>query len=145
MQYFIICDCMTVSMPLSTSGPDHTKFTFFLCLVWTDQRMKPLSCNWVVRDKRQEEEIMLILKSCSIYSFMYSVDQLNPTLCNPMDCSPPGSSLSMEFSRQEYWSGCPFLTSDLPNPGIEPASLGTPALTVGFLTTSTTWEALQLC
>ena len=26
------------------------------------------------------------------------------TLCDPMDCSPPGS-LSMEFSRQEYWSG----------------------------------------
>ena len=80
---------------------------------------------------------------------MYSVDQLNPTLCNPTDCSPPGSSLSTEFSRQEYWSGCPFpTTSDLPNrtfPGIEPASLGTPALTVGFLTTSTTWEALQLC
>ena len=24
-------------------------------------------------------------------------------LCDPMDCSPPGS-LSMEFSRQEYWS-----------------------------------------
>ena len=29
-----------------------------------------------------------------------------PTLCNPMDCSPPGS-LSMGFSRQEYWSGVP--------------------------------------
>ena len=30
-----------------------------------------------------------------------------PTLCGPMDCIPPGS-LSMEFSRQEYWSGLPF-------------------------------------
>ena len=27
-----------------------------------------------------------------------------PTLCDPMDCSPPGH-LSTEFSRQEYWSG----------------------------------------
>ena len=27
--------------------------------------------------------------------------------CDPMDCSQPGS-LSMEFSRQEYWSGLPF-------------------------------------
>ena len=27
-----------------------------------------------------------------------------PTLCNPMDCSLPGS---MRFSRQEYWSGVP--------------------------------------
>ena len=33
------------------------------------------------------------------------------------------ASLSMEFSRQEYWSGllCPPL-GDLPNPGIEPRS-----------------------
>ena len=31
--------------------------------------------------------------------------------------------LSMGFSRQEYWSGLPFLPpGDLPNPGIEPAS-----------------------
>ena len=30
------------------------------------------------------------------------------TVCNPMDCSPPGS-LSLGFSRQEYWSGCHFL------------------------------------
>ena len=34
-----------------------------------------------------------------------------PTLCDPMDCSLPGS-LTMEFSRQEYWSGLPF-----PSPG----------------------------
>ena len=33
--------------------------------------------------------------------------------------------LSMEFSRQEYWSGLPFLSlGDLPDPGIKPRSLG---------------------
>ena len=33
---------------------------------------------------------------------------------------------SMEFSRQEYWSGLPFPSpGDLPHPGIEP---GSPAL-----------------
>ena len=32
--------------------------------------------------------------------------------------------LSMEFSRQEYWSGLPFPTpGDPPNPGIDPMSL----------------------
>ena len=32
--------------------------------------------------------------------------------------------LSMEFSRQEYWSGLPFPSpGDLPDPGIEPRSL----------------------
>ena len=44
-----------------------------------------------------------------------------PTLCNPMDQVP----LSMEFARQEYWSGLPFSSpEDLPNPGIKPRSLG---------------------
>ena len=38
-------------------------------------------------------------------------------LCDSVDCSLPGSSF-MEFSRQEYWSGWPFLSSgDLPNQG----------------------------
>ena len=33
------------------------------------------------------------------------------------------ASLSMGFSRQEYWSGLPFPSpGDLPNPGIEPTS-----------------------
>ena len=30
-----------------------------------------------------------------------------PTLCNPIDGSPPGSP-SLGFSRQEHWSGLPF-------------------------------------
>ena len=65
------------------------------------------------------------------------------TLCNPMNCSPPGS-LSMGFSRQEYWSGfqCP-PPGDLPNPGIEPASLMSLALAGRFFITGTTWEALS--
>ena len=50
--------------------------------------------------------------------------------------------LPMEFSRQEYWSGVPFLTpGDLPNPGVEPASLASPALAGGFFTTSDPREA----
>ena len=51
-----------------------------------------------------------------------------PTLCNSMDCSPPGS---MGFSRQEYWSGSPYRSpGDLPNPEIEP---GSPALKADYL------------
>ena len=46
--------------------------------------------------------------------------------------------LSMEFFRQEYWSGFPFLTpGDLPNPAIELAFLMSPALAGGFFTTGT--------
>ena len=53
-----------------------------------------------------------------------------PTLCNSVDCNPPGSSSScLGFSRQEYWSGLSFSPpGDLPNPGIEPVSLMSPAL-----------------
>ena len=47
------------------------------------------------------------------------VAQSCPPLCYPMDCSLLGS-LSMRFSRQEYWSGLPFPSpGDLPSPGIE--------------------------
>ena len=47
----------------------------------------------------------------------------------------------MELSRQEYWSGLPFPTpGDLPNPGIKPTSLVSPALAGGFFTTSSTQE-----
>ena len=105
-----------------------------------------------------------------------------PTLCDPIDGSPPGSAVpgilqartlewvaicfsnawkwkvkvkslsrvwlcatpwtaahqvppSMGFSRQEYWSGLPFPSpGDLPDPGIEPKSLMSPALADGFFT-----------
>ena len=50
------------------------------------------------------------------------VTELCPTLCDPMDCNPPGSSV-MGFPRQEYWSGLPFPSpGDFSDPGIEPAS-----------------------
>ena len=73
-------------------------------------------------------------------------------LCDPMDCSPPGSSVSrriwkqgiwnMGFPRQEYWSGLLFSPpGDLPDLGIEPASLISPASAGGVFSTSTTWKA----
>ena len=55
--------------------------------------------------------------------------------------------VSMGFPRQEYWSGLPFPPpGDLPDLGIEPMSLISPALAGGFFTTSTTWDLLEsLC
>ena len=53
-------------------------------------------------------------------------------LCNPLDCSPPGSSVH-GILQARYWSGLPFPSpGDLPDPGIEPAS---PALAGKFFTT----------
>uniref|UniRef100_A0AAA9TSV9 G protein subunit alpha 15 n=1 Tax=Bos taurus TaxID=9913 RepID=A0AAA9TSV9_BOVIN len=49
-------------------------------------------------------------------------------------CQAP---LSLKFSRQEHWSGLPFPSSgDLPDSGIEPMSLASPALAGGFFTTA---------
>ena len=49
--------------------------------------------------------------------------------------------LSMGFSRQEYWSGLPCPSpGDLPDPGMEPRSLASPALAGKFFTARATWE-----
>ena len=53
-------------------------------------------------------------------SYCCSVTKLCLTLCDPMDLARQ-APLSMEFSRQEYWSGLPCPPpGDLPIPGIEP-------------------------
>ena len=50
--------------------------------------------------------------------------------------------LSMEFSRQGYWSGLPCSApGDLPNPGIKPASLYVSCIGRRFFTSNATWEA----
>ena len=55
-------------------------------------------------------------------------------------CQAP---LAMGFSRQEGCSELPFPSpGDLPDPGIEPASLESPALAGRFFTTNPTWESL---
>ena len=66
----------------------------------------------------------------------------HPTLCNPTDCSRQ-APLSMEFSRQKYWSGLPFPSpGDLPDPGTGPVS---PALAGIFLTPSHPREVQKKC
>ena len=55
------------------------------------------------------------------------------------------AALSMDFSRHEYWSGLPCRpVGDLPDPGIGPALLMSPALAASFSTTSATGEALLI-
>ena len=48
---------------------------------------------WAIQRKPHEVGIALGLK----YEHACSVDQLCPTLCDPMDCSPPGSCVHEIF------------------------------------------------
>ena len=59
--------------------------------------------------------------------------QLCPTLCDPMYCIARQAPLSMDFPGNNTGVGCRFLlhSEDLPNPGIEPASLMSPELVGG--------------
>ena len=64
-----------------------------------------------------------------------SETQLWPTFATPWIVAHQ-VFLSMGFPRKEYWSELPFPTAgDLPDSGIEPASLSYTALAGGFFTT----------
>ena len=57
-----------------------------------------------------------------------------PTFCDPMDCNPPGSSAhGILQARILEWIAMPFPSpGDLPDPGVEPTSLMSPALAGRF-------------
>ena len=62
------------------------------------------------------------------------------TLCDPMDHSPPGSSVhGILQARILEWVAMPS-PGDLPDPEIKPETLMSPALTGRFFNTSTTWK-----
>ena len=64
-----------------------------------------------------------------------------PTICDPADGSPLGSSVhGILQARILEWVAMPSFRGNLPDPGIEPMSLTSPALTGRFFTTHTTWE-----
>ena len=64
-----------------------------------------------------------------------------PTLCGPMDCSPPGSSVHGIFqARILEWVSIAY-SRGFSNQEIEPSSLLSLALAGVFFTTSTMWEA----
>ena len=79
---------------------------------------------------------------CAVYVCVlssFSCVQLFVTLWTIARQAP----LSMGFSRQENWSGFPCPPpGDLPDPGIEPVTLGSSALAGEFFNASATWETL---
>ena len=66
-------------------------------------------------------------------------------LCNPMDYSLPGSSVhGILQGRILGWVTITLLQGNLPDPGIKPRSLMSPALAGRFFTSNATWEALMM-
>ena len=95
--------------------------------------------------------IVRLLVYLSIWLFWFEEDMVVPvhshccclvaslclTLCDPWTVAHQ-APLSMEFARQEYWSGLPLpFPGDLPDPGIEPeAPTASPALQMDSLSLS---------
>ena len=100
--------------------------------------------NWKRSTTKLCTVTLLISLLCRVQ--ISSVSQSCLTLCEPMDCSPPGSSLSMEFSRQEYWSGLPFPSpGDLPKPGIKPSSPVLSSFSFASFWSLPYWGLWELC
>ena len=82
--------------------------------------------------RRQQTTSLPVLLKSSIWSPALLCAQSCPALCDPTDCSPPGP-LSTGLSRQERWSGLPGPPpGELPDSGIKPTSLVSPALAGSF-------------
>ena len=71
--------------------------------------------------------------------FAKSVQQ-SPTLCDPVDCSPPGSSVHGVSQAMLEWVSC-LHPVNLLDPGNEPMYLMSSALAGKVFTTSAAWEA----
>ena len=87
---------------------------------WVKQQQPKAHRSWVENPMTSLKDMCLLSHFSSIWLFvtLWTIAQ---------------APLSMGFSRQEYWSGlrCP-PPGNLPNPGMEPVSLMSPALADGF-------------
>ena len=66
--------------------------------------------------------------------------QSRPTLCNPMDCSSPGSSVHEIVQARILECVAMPPPGDFPDPGIEPTSPVSPVLAGGFFTAECPWK-----
>ena len=92
-------------------------------------------------DHEKVNRIKKLKNDVLMYICCYLVTKSCLTLCDPVDCSPPGFSIHgisqariLEWIASSFWD----LPGDLPNPGIEPVA---PALAGRFLYCWATREA----
>ena len=127
--------CLPFSIPLLKKFPSIAQFSLPCMCVQMLSYLQSQSFLNVYHVSSQQSLCTIVSYAC--VKFL----RLCPILCDPMDVARQ-ASLSMGFSRQEYWSGLPFPSpGDLPDPGIEPRSLMSPALAGRLFTTSAPGEA----
>ena len=87
-------------------------------------------------------DLALTLRCATQHTYMHAkLVQSCLALCDPVDCTAFQAPLSVEFSRQEYWSGLPCPPpGDLPDSGIKPLSSVSSAMAGVFFTTSAICE-----
>ena len=99
-------------------SPESSEYTF--TSVYKDTNPDIVQCIYT-------HSSVLLLSCAQLFAMVWTVALQAP--------------LSMGFFRQEYWSGLPFPTpGDLPDAGIEPTSLVSPALAGRFFTNCAIWQ-----
>ena len=96
---------VTLTFPLPSPNTDHKTLLQEVSFLHPEQRSILISKDKGTRRESQQTSF------ASFPQFIAAAAakslQSCPTLCNPIDGSPPGST-SLGFSRQEHWSGLPF-------------------------------------
>jgi len=91
--------------------------------------------QWLLQCSHTEKWFILTMDLFIVCARTLSPSVVSDSFATPWTVAHQ-APLSMEFPRQEYWSGVPSPTSGtLPDPGIEPMSLASPSLADGFFTT----------
>ena len=116
----------------SVNSKDYTSSMYFLCSVYTNNKQKTIFITSIPLFLSAYEHLFPILFCClvtkycqthmNISSLSYFVVQSLSTvrLCDPMDCSPPGSSVH-EISQARVLECVSFPSpGDLPGSGIKP-------------------------
>ena len=143
--YLLLFSCSVMSNALQPHGLQHARLPCSslspeVCsnscsLIFILINCK-IICWWAFVKRRTDEGSgktnCISVCVCAVCSV--TADSVTPRT----DYSLPGSSRLLEFARQEFWSGLSFPTpGDLPNPGIEPLSLASPALAGEFIYSQT--------
>ena len=116
-----------------------------MCLIWyiqsIDYSFMLNSCGQSCRERARQIHMESSLINTLKRNYCHLRTKSCLTLCDPMDCSPPGSSVRGIFqARILEWDAISFSRGSS-KPRIKTASLASPALAGQLFTTSTTREA----